>query len=99
MRCTIALALVVSCCGGAVAATPGSQLAAACSSCHRSDIGESAIPLIAGQNEEHIVQLMLAYRSGLRSSQIMQVVAGALSPEEITDIAHFLAAQKSVAVQ
>jgi cytochrome c553 len=89
--------------GAATFATPGSQFAAACTSCHRPDGHGSAIPSIIGLPESRIVQLMLAYRSAepglsnMPGAQIMYVVADALSPREIEEVAHYLAGQPTVA--
>jgi len=94
--------------GRARAATlgaPGSQTAAACASCHLPDGHGSGIPPIAGLTEGRIAQLMFGYRSSepgahgtgspvVPGSQIMYVVANALSPQEITDVAHYLAEQR-----
>ena len=78
-------------------ATPAAQLASACASCHRHDGQDSAIAPLVGMNEGRLVDTMLAYRSGERSSQIMQVVAAALSREQIDTVAHYLARQSAEA--
>ncbi len=71
----------------------GSRVAAACAACHRLDGRDTALPPVAGADEAGIVRALLAYRAPDASSQIMHVVAGALSPEEIAAVAHYLAAQ------
>jgi cytochrome c553 len=78
----------------AASVVEGSQLAAACASCHRPDGRGTGIPTIAGLDEDRIVKLMLAYRLESHGNQIMHVVASALSPEEIAAIAHYLARQQ-----
>jgi cytochrome c553 len=83
----------------AAADTPGRPLAAACASCHRLDGHAAEISPLLGKDEGAIVQAMLAYRSGARESQIMHIVATALSPDEITAIGHYLASQKPMADQ
>jgi cytochrome c553 len=75
----------------AAPANQGRELAAACASCHQPDGHDTVIPPLAGLEESRIVHLMLAYRSAEQRSQIMHVVAGALTPEEIQAVAHFVA--------
>jgi cytochrome c553 len=95
--CLIATALVARAVvpwGPARADDLGAEIAAACASCHRPDGLGSGIPVIAGLPEASIGGAMLAYRSGTRPDQIMQVVARALSPAEIATVARYLAARK-----
>jgi cytochrome c553 len=75
----------------AAPADQGRELAAACASCHRTDGHDTVIPSIAGLDESRIVHLMLAYRAAEQGSQIMHVVAGALTAEEIEAVAHYVA--------
>jgi cytochrome c553 len=91
----VALAGLIAQPGAAIAGNQGRELAAACASCHRPDGHGTAIPSIAGLDETRIVHSMLAYRSADQGNQIMHVVAGALSPEEIATVAHYLARQPS----
>jgi cytochrome c553 len=79
----------------AAPANQGRELAAACASCHRPDGHDTVIPSIAGLDESRIVHLMLAYRSAERGSQIMRVVADALTPEEIEAVANYVARHPS----
>lgn len=84
------------------AAVPDAQgrlLAGACAGCHDPDAQGDAIPPIAGLPENQIVQSMRAYRSGKRSSQIMHVVATALSEQETAAIAHYYAGQPPAKAQ
>ena len=71
----------------------GRQLAAACAGCHNAEIRNSAIPAIAGMDAGRLTEMMLAYRSGARVNQIMQVVAGNLSEDEIAAVARYISAQ------
>jgi sulfide dehydrogenase cytochrome subunit len=71
----------------------GAQLAATCASCHRLDGRDKGIPSIIGLGEEKLGDVMQAFKSGERSSQIMHAVALSLSDEEIATVAHYLAAQ------
>ena len=72
----------------------GAQLAAMCAACHRLDGRDQGIPSIIGLNPKKLTEAMEAFRSGKRSSQIMNVVARSLSTEEIAALAEYLATQK-----
>jgi cytochrome c553 len=72
----------------------GAQLAAMCASCHRLDGRDQGIPSIVGLDEKQLADMMEAFRSGKRSSQIMNVVARSLSTEEIAALAAYLASQQ-----
>jgi cytochrome subunit of sulfide dehydrogenase len=72
----------------------GAQLAAMCASCHRLDGRDHGIPSIIGLDAKKLADTMEAFRSGKRSSQIMQVVAHSLSTEEIAALADYLAMQQ-----
>jgi sulfide dehydrogenase cytochrome subunit len=91
----LALAGVIARPCAAATAEQGRGLAASCASCHRTDGHDTVIPSIAGLDESRIIRLMLAYRSADQGSQIMHVVAGALSPEEIEAVAHYVALHPS----
>jgi cytochrome subunit of sulfide dehydrogenase len=69
-----------------------SQLAAVCAACHRLDSGDIGIPSGGGLDEESLVHVLLAYKSGERQGEIMRVVARSLSDDDITVIARYLAA-------
>ena len=85
--------LLVASARAAAANDQAGQLVAVCASCHRRDGGEKGIPSIIGLGEDRLTRAMLAYRSGERSSHIMQAIALSLSDEEIGAVARFLAAQ------
>jgi cytochrome c553 len=71
----------------------GAQLAAMCAACHRLDGRNQGIPSIIGLDQKTLTDMMEAFRSGKRSSQIMSVVARSLSTEEIAALADYLAVQ------
>ena len=73
----------------------GAQLAAMCASCHRLDGRDQGIPSIIGLDKKKLADMMEAFKSGKRSSQIMNVVARSFSTEEIDALADYLAAQPS----
>lgn len=49
------------------------------------------VPKVGGQNEAYLISALLAYRSGQRHHETMQGNAGALSDQDIADIAAFFA--------
>lgn len=72
----------------------GAQLAAMCAACHRLDGRDQGIPSIIGLSPKKLSEAMEAFRSGKRSSQIMNVVARSLSIEAIAALADYLATRK-----
>ncbi len=92
----IALALSVQ---GNVAlagdAAKGKAKTATCAACHGAT-GISALPAnpnLAGQQEGYLVKSMNDYKSGKRDDATMKAMVGALSDEDIKDIAAFYASQ------
>ncbi|MEO0957465.1 MAG: cytochrome c [Pseudomonadota bacterium] len=78
---------------GAGDATAGREKAAQCRVCHGLD-GIARMPIaphIAGENEQYLVTQLRAFRSGKREHEIMSVVAGALSDEDIDDLSAWYA--------
>lgn len=71
----------------------GAQLAAVCASCHRVDGRDQGIPSIIGLDEATLVAKMVAFRSDEHSNQIMRVMSLSLSADDLTAVAHYLAAQ------
>jgi cytochrome c553 len=72
----------------------GAQLAAMCAACHRLDGRDEGIPTIIALDPKELVETMEAFRSGKRVSQIMNVVARSLSPDEIVILADYLATRQ-----
>jgi cytochrome c553 len=69
-----------------------------CQACHGMD-GNSAIPdnpKLAGQNADYLAKALRDYKSGARKNPIMAGFAGALSPQDIDDLAAYFAAQPAV---
>jgi cytochrome subunit of sulfide dehydrogenase len=75
------------------------QLAAVCAACHCLDGRDMGIPSAAGLDEESLVRVLRAFKSGERQSQIMRAVARSLSNEDIAIVAHYLAALRREAKQ
>jgi len=70
----------------------GARLAAICASCHRLDGRDKGIPSIVGLNQKEFADVMAAFKSGARSSQIMHAIALSLSDREVAILAEYLAA-------
>jgi cytochrome subunit of sulfide dehydrogenase len=71
----------------------GAQLAAICTSCHRLDGRDKGIPSIVGLTQKEFADVMAAFKSAARSSQIMHAIALSLSDGEVATLAEYLAAQ------
>jgi cytochrome subunit of sulfide dehydrogenase len=79
--------------GAAADDSRGAQLAAICTSCHRLDGHDKGIPSIVGLDQKQFADVMAAFKSGERSSQIMHAIAISLSDGEVAALAEYLAAQ------
>jgi cytochrome c553 len=80
--------------GSATADRQGAELAATCASCHRLDGLDQGIPSIISLDANKLIDMMAAFKSGKRASQIMQVVARSLSDEETATVARYLASRQ-----
>ena len=76
----------------AAAGDRGFRLTAGCAACHRLDRPEIGIPSGVGLDEEGLLRVLRAFRSGERRSQIMEAVARSLGDEDLAVVAHYLAA-------
>lgn len=65
----------------------GEYLSSQCSTCHRLDAYEGAIPPLGHLPRDYFIVAMREYRSGRRSNAAMVSVANALSDEEIEALA------------
>lgn len=89
----------------AAAATPAADLQAGqakakdvCQACHGLD-GNSPnadYPRIGGQYPDYLAKALRDYKSGSRKNPIMAQFAGALSKQDIDDVAAYYAAQPAV---
>jgi len=70
----------------------GEYLASQCSTCHRLDAYEGAIPPLGHLPQDYFVVAMKEYKSGRRDNPAMVSVANALSEEEIEALAAYYAA-------
>ena len=77
----------------------GRVKAQACIACHGAD-GNSAIPAIpslAGQPRQFIVQSLYMFREGIRKNDMMSPFAAKLTNADLNDLAQFFNAQKLAA--
>lgn len=79
-------------------AAAGKLKAQTCQACHGLDgngVGQPMYPLLAGQHPDYIRRALGEYKAGARSNPIMAGFAGALSEQDIADLAAWFAAQPS----
>lgn len=72
----------------------GRYLSSECTTCHGASKSDSAIPLIHGLGEIHIVEVIKAYRAKALPNPVMQNIAGRLGDEEIAALAAYFATAK-----
>jgi cytochrome c553 len=81
---------------GDAAAGEATYSSMGCMGCH-GPAGKSAMPdmfpVLAGKEEAYIVEQLTAFRSGERQNPTMQPMAGALSDEDIANLAAYLSEQ------
>jgi cytochrome c553 len=70
---------------------------AVCASCHGADgnSGSPENPKLAGQHPEYLAKQLAEFKSGKRKNAIMQGFAATLSDEDMRNIAHWAAGQKT----
>jgi cytochrome c553 len=96
-RLVLALAILPLAANAAAAAgdvAAGRRKALACQTCHGLD-GLSKLPEaphLAGQPERYLVKSLDDYRKGVRKNEMMAIVAGNLSDQDIADLAAYYAA-------
>jgi cytochrome c553 len=69
----------------------GRHLARECTSCHRIDGVDNAIPSIVGWPTDAFVTTMKFYRDGTRTNPVMMSVASSLSEEQVQALATYFA--------
>ena len=80
---------------GTVALRPRS-LAAQCAQCHGTDgraLPGSEVPGLAGLQAPYIVEQMKAFRSGSRTSSVMQQLAKGFNDAQVDQLARYFASQ------
>ena len=90
------LVIVILALAGQVEAADGARLYASCAACHGTAGAGSgtALPILAGQPKDTLLNKLRAYRAGTLPATIMQQLAKGYSDEELEAIAAYLAAQK-----
>ena len=81
--------------GGNAAA--GAKKATVCTACHGADFNTPVspdYPRLAGQHEDYLARALLDYKSGARKSPIMGAQAGALSDQDIENLAAYISSLK-----
>ena len=97
------LAILALCVAGAVNAKGNAEkgkekAAAVCSACHGADGAKPSAPdqpILAGQHYSYLVKALSDYKSGKRANPIMKGFAGALTRQDIEDLAAWFSTQKS----
>lgn len=76
-------------------AAKGKAKSATCAACHgNTGIGTAPNnPNLAGQKEQYLIKSMNDYKSGKRDDATMKAMVGALSDEDISDLAAYYASQ------
>lgn len=76
------------------AADTGRFVAANCANCHGTHgIAKGAMPSLAGQKKEYIVEQMRAFRDGKRPATLMHQIAKGYTDAQVEAIADFFARQ------
>ncbi len=71
----------------------GAQKSKVCAACHGADFNtpiSADIPRLAGQHEDYLVRALTDYKSGDRKNPVMGGQAGALSAQDIQDLAAYI---------
>ena len=74
-------------------AVAGAQKAKPCAACHGADFNtpiSADIPRLAGQYADYLARTLTDYKSGARKNPVMAGQAGALSAQDIQDLAAYL---------
>ena len=68
-----------------------------CAACHTADgsRGSPANPILQGQHAEYLVKQLTEFKAGKRANAIMSGMAGALSEEDIKNVAAFYASKQA----
>lgn len=71
-------------------------LAASCAQCHGTDgqaVPGEAMVRLAGQPKDYLLAQLLAFRSGQRPATVMHQITKGYSPEQLTELSSYFAAQ------
>jgi cytochrome c len=67
----------------------GAYLSGECTTCHLADGGEGDIPQIHGLGTEYFVTALHAYKAKHLENEVMQMIAGRMSDDEIAALAAY----------
>lgn len=67
----------------------GAYLSGECVTCHRAGTVDSKIPRLAGRPRQEILTALAAFKSGARSSPVMQDIAARLAEDEMLALAAY----------
>ena len=98
LLCTV-LSLVGATAWAAGDAARGKEKSTVCATCHGVD-GNSTIPAnprLAGQHASYLLRALADYKSGARNNPVMAGFVGALSEEDMQDLAAYFASQPGLA--
>ena len=73
----------------------GAYLGGECATCHQQSGSGSGIPPIAGLPADYTVQALVEYRLGIRTNEVMQLMAKRLADEEIAALAAYFAQEEA----
>ncbi|MEW5008626.1 MAG: cytochrome c [Cycloclasticus sp.] len=76
----------------------GKEKSVACAACHGVDGNSSSpmFPKIAGQHADYMIHALQGYKSAKRKNPMMQATVGALSDEDIINLAAYFSAQEGL---
>jgi cytochrome c553 len=76
-------------------ANRGKEKSAACAACHGADGNSPApsFPRIGGQHADYLLHALQSYKNGSRKNAIMAAQVGALSKQDMADLAAYFASQ------
>ena len=100
MKSVLLVALLACACPFAYAggdAGAGAQKSKVCAACHGADFNtpiSADIPRLAGQHRDYIERALTDYKSGERKNPVMGAQAGALSAQDIEDLAAYIGSLK-----
>ena len=73
------------------------SLAATCANCHGTEgraLKDAAVPGLAGQSADYLIDQMKAFRDGERKATIMHQIAKGFTDEQTRLLANYFASQK-----
>ncbi|MBM3489881.1 MAG: c-type cytochrome [Alphaproteobacteria bacterium] len=89
------LVLAMPFAASAQSVTPTQVMAATCAGCHGSELtGAGGVPSLRGQQKDYLERTLNDFKSGQRPATVMNRLAKGYSPEQIAELAQYLAGLK-----